>query len=237
MKVAVIGYGAMGRLVCEELGDEVVAIIAKESPQNYISLFDYNKEIDVIIDFSNPENLDMIYDYAKLHKTKVIFATTGFNEKEINKINDLSKYTPVLRSANFSLGVILLNRLVKEITPILQDDFDIEVIEAHHNKKLDSPSGTARMLIDSIQNSKNGNLVYGRVGNSKRQKNDVGVHSLRGGTIVGDHEVKYCGIDEVITLKHEAHSKKIFVKGAIYAAKWIINKDSGLYNMENVLFD
>lgn len=234
MKACVIGYGAMGRLISSILDSELACNVAIEC--DYKTLRDAKEDFDVIIDFSNPANLDMILDYENEFKKPIVFATTGYTDTQIKQIEELALTTPVLRSANFSLGVILLNRLVKEITPILKDDFDIEVVEAHHNKKVDSPSGTAKMLLKSITDETNYKVVAGRDGISKREKAEVGVHSLRGGTIVGEHEVLYCGEDEIITLKHSAHSKKIFANGAIKAARFLIDQKAGLYDMEDVLF-
>lgn len=234
MKACVIGYGAMGRLISSILGSELACNVAIEC--DYKTLRDAKEDFDVIIDFSNPANLDMILDYENEFKKPIVFATTGYTDTQIKQIEELALTTPVLRSANFSLGVILLNRLVKEITPILKDDFDIEVVEAHHNKKVDAPSGTAKMLLKSITDNTGYKVVAGRDGISKREKAEVGVHSLRGGTIVGEHEVMYCGEDEIITLKHSAHSKKIFANGAIKAARFLIDQKAGLYDMEDVLF-
>lgn len=232
MKACVVGYGAMGHIISDMLESELSCNVSIELP--YKTLDDPKEDFDVIIDFSNPKNLDMIYNYVKEHHTPVVLATTGYIDDDLNKIKDLSNYAPVLQSANFSLGVILLNKLVKEVTPILED-FDIEIIEAHHNKKVDSPSGTAKMLLNSAKNSDT-IITHGRDGYSPRDKKEIGVHSVRGGTIVGEHEVLYCGNDEVLSLKHTAQSKKIFAVGAIKAAKWLINKENGLYNMEDVLF-
>lgn len=234
MKAVVVGYGAMGKILCNMLADELVCPVAIECENK--SLFDVKEDFDVVIDFSNPANLDMIYDYCKQNKKPVVFATTGYTDEQLTKINDLSKYAPVLRSANFSLGVILLNRLVKEVTPILKDSFDIEITEAHHHNKVDAPSGTAKMLLKSVVDATEFTPVYGRDGYSPRKPNEVGVHAIRGGSIVGEHEVMYCGEDEIISLKHSAHSKKIFAVGAIKAAKWLCDKEIGFYDMENVLF-
>jgi len=235
MKAVVVGYGAMGHIIADMLKekDELCDVVALECEHK--NLNELEDDFDVIIDFSNPANLDMIIDYSKKNKKPVVFATTGYSEEQLEKINELSKTSPVLRSANFSLGVILLNRLVKEATPILKD-FYIEIVEAHHNKKVDSPSGTAKMLLKSVVDATGYEAIYGRNGYSPRQKNEIGVHSLRGGTVVGEHEVNYYGVDEVISLKHSAHSKKIFAVGAIKAAKWLVNKNAGFYNMEDVLF-
>lgn len=234
MKACVVGYGAMGKIISEMLGDDLFLNVALECEnKNFDNVKD---KIDVIIDFSNPKNLDMIYDYSLKTKTPVVFATTGYSDSELKKIDELSKSVPVLRSANFSLGVILLNKLVKMATPILKDGYDIEIIEAHHNKKLDAPSGTAKMLLKSVLDETGYDVKPGRDGYSPRSKNEVGIHAVRGGTIVGEHEVLFCGTDEVITLKHSAQSKKIFATGAIKAAKWLKDKPVGFYDMEDVLF-
>ncbi len=235
MKVCVVGYGAMGHIICDLLKDELAYPVALEC--EYKTLDETDKKFDCIIDFSNPANLDMIIDFAKKYKKPVVFATTGYTDEQINKINDLANYVPVLRSANFSLGVILLNRLVKQITPILKDDFDIEIIEAHHHNKVDSPSGTANMFLNSVVDATNFKPNYERFGYSLRKPNEIGVHSIRGGSIVGEHEIMYCGEDEVITLSHKAQSKKIFAVGAIKAAHFLVNQEIGLYDMEDVLFN
>lgn len=236
MKVGLVGYGAMGKIVAELLGDDLACVVAKEYENGLKSLFDYKEKLDCIIDFSNPSNLDMILDYAVVFKTPCVLATTGFSDAQIEKINNASKDIAILRSANFSLGVILMNKLVKEMTAVLKDGFDIEVIEKHHNRKLDAPSGTAKMLISSIEESTNYHTVCGREGISKREPNEIGVHSIRGGSIVGEHEVLFCGNDEVLSIKHEAHSRKIFGVGACKAAKFLKDKKNGLYDMEDILF-
>ena len=233
MKAVVVGYGAMGKILAEMLGNDLADVVAIECENK--KLDDVKVPFDVIIDFSNPANLDMIVDYVKKTKKPVVFATTGYTEEQNNKIMELSKVAPVLKSANFSLGVIVLNRLVKEVTPLLEG-YDIEVIEAHHNKKKDAPSGTAKMFLKSIVDATGYDVNVGRSVICPRTKNEVGVSAIRGGTIVGEHEVMYCGEDEVITLKHSAYSKKIFANGAIKAAKWLCDKGAGLYDMEDVLF-
>ncbi len=233
MKACVVGYGAMGKIISEMLGDDLFLNIALECEnKNFDNVKD---KIDVIIDFSSPFNLDMICDYVSKTKTPVVFATTGYSKEQLDKINELSKIAPVLRSANFSLGVIVLNRLVKEVTPLLEG-YDIEIIEAHHNKKVDAPSGTAKMLLKSAMDATGYDAKMGRNGYCPREKNEIGVSAVRGGTIVGEHEVMYCGNDEVITLKHSAQSKKIFATGAIKAARWLKDQKPGFYDMEDVLF-
>lgn len=237
MNVALVGYGTMGQIVHKNMdpNDKLVGIVSI----GYLeSLFDINEKIDVIIDFSHPANLNMICDYVKKNHTPIVIATTGYSNEQIEQINDLSNYAPVLYSSNFSLGVILLNRVIREVTPILKDKFDIEVIEKHHNKKIDAPSGTAKMLVNTMLSQGEFDVVYGREGSSKRTPNkEIGVHAVRGGTIVGEHSVIFAGNDEVLEFKHEAHSKAIFAVGAVAGSKWIVNKDNGLYNMEDVLFN
>ena len=236
MNVALVGYGAMGQMVHKNFTPDM-NLVGKVGLGELKSLFDIKEHIDVIIDFSNPVNLELICDYAKKNNTPVVIATTGYSDEQKEMIRDLSKYVPVLWSSNYSLGVILLNRLVREITPILKDSFDIEVIEAHHNKKIDAPSGTAKMLVNSIKEAGDFKVVNGREGISKREPyKEIGVHAVRGGTIVGEHEVIYAGEDEIITLKHSAQSKAIFAVGAIKGAKWLVSKKPNLYNMEDVLF-
>ncbi|MDE6946699.1 MAG: 4-hydroxy-tetrahydrodipicolinate reductase [Anaeroplasmataceae bacterium] len=234
MKICVVGYGAMGKLVCEMAKEELAYPVALECEYKTLEATDH--KFDCIIDFSNPANLDMILEYAEKYQKPVVFATTGYTEEQLKQIKELSKKVPVLRSANFSLGVILLNRLVKEITPILKDDFDIEIVEAHHHHKVDSPSGTAKMLLESAIECTQFTPNYERVGYSPRKPHEIGVHSIRGGSIVGEHEVLYCGSDEVITLKHSAQSKRIFAVGALKAAHFLEKASIGYYTMEDVLF-
>ena len=235
MKACLVGFGAMGKIVAEVLGDDLACIVAKETKIK--TLDQTNGDFDVIIDFSHPDNLEMIINYAKTHYKPVVFATTGYSEDDLVDIRELARHVPVLQSSNFSLGVILLNRLVKQITPILKNEFDIEIIEAHHHFKVDAPSGTAKMLLKSAESSTDYKPCYGRKGVCPRKPNEIGVHAVRGGTIAGEHEVLYCGEDEVLSLKHSAHSKKIFAVGAIKAAKFLVQNGVGYYDMEDVLFD
>lgn len=191
---------------------------------------------DVIVDFSHYSRLDTLLDYAVDRGLPLVIATTGYSDEILKKIEDSSKKIPILLSSNMSLGINLLQDILEKITPILYPNYDIELIEKHHNKKIDSPSGTAKTLLEVIK--KNIDEVieekYGRVGMEKREKNEIGVHSLRGGTIVGEHSVLFCGNDEIIELKHTALSKKIFAEGALQGAKFIIEKEPGLYSMKDI---
>ncbi len=202
----------------------------------YPKMNDINEDADVIIDFSHHSTLNDVLTFAIKTKTPLVIATTGYNEDELNKIKGASKIIPIFHSSNMSLGVNVLLKLVKEATKMLSN-FDIEVIEKHHNKKVDAPSGTAIMIANAAKDVlPNIEYNYGRYGRkAKRSENEIGIHALRGGTIVGEHDVIYAGHDEVVELKHIAQSKDIFAKGSITAAKYLVNQIPGYYNMDNML--
>lgn len=236
MRVALVGYGTMGQIVEKKLLEKGHVVSGIVSLGMCEDLEELNTEFDVIIDFSHPSFLPMILKYVKAHNTPLVVATTGYSEEEVAQIKECAKEHPIVYTANFSLGVTVFEEVLKQITPILKDTFDIEVIEKHHNKKVDAPSGTAKMLVEAIDPEHEYDRVYGRSGVSKRQKNEISVHAIRGGTIVGEHSVIFAGEDEVFEIKHEAHSKNIFVNGAIRAAEFLVDKPAGLYIMHDVLF-
>ena len=193
---------------------------------------------DVIIDFSNVAVLDSLLKFAIDKNIPVVLATTGYNEQQIAKIKDTANKIPVFFTANMSLGVNLLLSLAKYAASILGGDFDVEIVEKHHNQKLDAPSGTALMLANAVNEVFDDKYSYEYDRHSKRQKrtkNEIGIHAVRGGTIVGEHDVIFAGHDEVITLSHSAQSKEVFAAGALKAAKFIVGKPTGLYNMGNIL--
>lgn len=225
---------------------KIVAGLDKEPTKHennfpvYHTANECQEKADVIIDFSHYSAFQEVMSLAKKHKTPLVMATTGLTKEDESQLEQLSKELPVFRSANMSLGVNVIMDLIQRATKALGDDFDIEIVEAHHNKKIDSPSGTALMLargIDEAMNKKT-NFVYGRHGKEeKRMQNDVGIHAIRGGTIVGEHSVLYAGEDEVIEIKHTALSKTIFAAGSVKAAKYIATKETGLYDMKQLLQD
>lgn len=194
---------------------------------------------DVIIDFAAAVAVDKLLDYSVKHKIPVVLCTTGLSEAQIAKVEEASKKVAVLRSANMSLGINTLMKLLKEAANIFAPaGYDIEIVEKHHNQKVDAPSGTAIALADSINEARNNEYeyVYDRSQvRKKRDKRELGISSVRGGTIVGEHEVIFAGVDEVIEFKHTAYSKSVFAKGAVEAGKYLAGKSAGLYNMSDVI--
>lgn len=204
----------------------------------YKTFEEVSETVDVIIDFSNPASLDGLLSYALKNNTPSVICTTGFSDDEIKKINSASEKIAVFYSGNMSLGVNLLIELAKQATKVLGNDFDIEIVEKHHNLKVDAPSGTALMIADGISEEleKEPQYVYDRHNYRRRRaKNEIGIHAIRGGTIVGEHDVIFAGHDEVVTISHQSQSKELFATGAINAAVFLKDKGAGLYNMSQML--
>jgi len=201
--------------------------------------FDQIKEKpDVIIDFSNPAILSSLLDYAISNKIPVVVATTGYSQEQIEQIKKASEEIPVFFTFNMSLGINLLSLLLKKCAEVLGEGYDVEIIEKHHNQKIDAPSGTTIMLAQAVSEALpyEPEYVYDRHSvRKKREKNEIGIHAVRGGTIVGEHEVIFAGKDEVITLSHSAASKEVFAVGALRAAKFIASKPAGMYDMNKML--
>jgi len=193
---------------------------------------------DVLIDFSHPACFDAVSGYCKNNGIPLVMATTGLSEEQNKALDELSLAIPVFKTANMSLGVNLIVNLVKKAAQILEDSFDIEIVEKHHNQKIDAPSGTALMIADEISSvlSASPEYVYDRHSvRKKRSKKEIGIHAVRGGTIVGEHEVIFAGNDEIIEIKHTAMSKEVFAVGSIKAAKYIKNMFPGMYSMKNIM--
>lgn len=239
--------GRMGKVITNEVAKledcKIVAgvdLVANESADFPIfkSFNDIDCDADVIIDFSNPALLDSLLDYVKKASIPVVIATTGYNTEQTETIKNAAKEAPIFFSFNMSLGVNLLIELSKKAACVLGDSFDIEIVESHHNQKLDAPSGTAVMIADGIQSvlDEEHELVYDRHQNrKKREKTEIGIHAIRGGTIVGEHSVIFAGHDEIITLSHSARSREIFAVGSIKAAIFMVGKPNGLYSMSNLI--
>lgn len=193
-----------------------------------------SKKPDVIIDYSRPEALEKLLAYCTETKTPAVLATTGYSEEQMARMKAASEKVAIFSSFNMSLGIQLLIALSKKAAAVLGPNFDIEIIEKHHNRKVDAPSGTALMLADAVAQGKH--PVYSRhERKAPRDPDEIGIHSVRGGTIVGEHEVLFAGPDEVISLKHTAASKRVFAEGSLNAAFFVAGQPAGLYNMEDLL--
>lgn len=212
--------------------------IANEYPV-FESIEKCDVDADVVIDFSNAAAIDRLLDYCVEKKMSVVLCTTGLTEEQLQKVEEASKETAVLKSANMSLGINMLMKLLQDATKVLAPaGFDIELVEKHHNQKVDAPSGTALALADSVNEALNNEYAYNfdrSKERKKREKKEIGVVSVRGGTIVGEHEVIFAGADEVIEFKHTAYSKAVFGKGAVEAAKFLGGKPAGKYDMSDVI--
>jgi len=197
-----------------------------------------DENIDIVIDFSHPSAFNNTLNYCIANKKPLVMATTGLSKEQHIKLIDVSKIIPVFFSANMSIGINLIMSLCKNAAKFLDNTFDIEIIEKHHNQKLDAPSGTALAIADTINNTFNNNkqYIYSREQNRKKRGiNEIGIHSIRGGSIVGEHTVIFAGPNEIIEIKHEALSKDIFARGALKAALFLRNKPIGFYNMESII--
>ncbi|MDO4332639.1 MAG: 4-hydroxy-tetrahydrodipicolinate reductase [Eubacteriales bacterium] len=249
--VKVIMHGCNGKmgqvitkLIEEDSEIEIVAgVDVSDHIQNaypvYTSLSSCDAEADAVIDFASAKAVDALLDYCVERQIPCVLCTTGLSEEQLAHVKEASQKVAVLRSANMSLGVNLLMKLLKEASPVLAEaGFDIEIVEKHHNLKVDAPSGTAIALADAVNDAfeEKYEYVYDRSERRERRpKKEIGISAVRGGTIVGDHDVIFAGADEVITFSHRAYSKAVFGKGAIQAAKYMKGKPAGLYNMSNVI--
>lgn len=249
MKILLHGCnGRMGQVLSRLIGEasdmEVTCGVdtnpdkIKNSYPVYSSLSEVNEHVDLLIDFSNHSSIGSILEFGLKKNMPLIICTTGFTPEEKNMMVDASKSIPVFNSANMSIGVNVLISLVKQAARALEEGFDIEIIEKHHNQKLDSPSGTALMIADAINGSltEKSEYVYGRHSKTqKREKKEIGIHAIRGGAIVGEHQVIFAGGGEVIEVNHNALSRDVFGYGALAAARFMSGKGPGMYDMYDVL--
>ena len=237
--------GKMGATLREllkgESGAKAVCGVDIHTPENvhipiYKTFKEVKEKVDVIIDFSSPAVLSDELEWAVKNNVPVVLGSTGFSDEQLKIIENTSKKIAIFKTANFSLGVNILMKLVREAAEVLGDKFDIEIIEKHHSLKADAPSGTALMLAESA-NTDNKNYLYGRDKDTGKRQKEIGIHAVRGGTIVGEHDVLFAGEDEIITLSHSARSRTVFAAGALRAGAWLIGKPAGLYNMDDLLGD
>ncbi len=240
-------FGRMGRVITDLVsGRDDCAIVAGvdlksdvASYPTYTSIADVEEEADVILDFSHPTLLTDALGYSAAHGAlPLVLCATGYSAEQVSALKEASKIQPIFYSRNMSLGINLLIELSKKAAKVLGDGFDIEIIEKHHNQKIDAPSGTALMLADAIASVRDGESEYMYDRHSQRKKRDkaeIGIHSVRGGTIVGEHEVVFAGNHEVITLSHSAQSRELFATGAISAVLYMSGKAPGLYDMSDMI--
>lgn len=240
--------GAMGQVIAGLAQKDPQVVIAagvdlnteqKQDFPVYASLEEVKEDVDVVVDFASAKAVDGLLDYCGKHRIPVVLCTTGLSEEQIGRVKETSVMTAVLRSANMSLGVNLLFKLVAEAAKTLSAArFDMEIVEKHHNQKMDAPSGTALALADAANEAVGNTCHYVYDRSQRREKRDpmeIGISAVRGGSIVGEHDVIFAGTDEVITIRHTAYSKAIFGKGALAAAVYLAGREPGMYTMADVI--
>lgn len=247
VKVLLNGCGGkMGKSIIDSSAKfpniEIIAGIDKFSKDASFPVFsspeEVNIEYDVLLDFSRADALNGLLALTEKTNKPLIICSTGFTDEEVSLINEKSKTLPLFRSGNMTLGINLIASLLKKVAPILYGNYDIEIIEKHHNQKVDSPSGTALLLGDAIREvlPEETHYEHGRDGNKKREKTEIGVHAVRGGSIVGDHDVIFAGAGEVIEISHKAISRDVFAVGALKACEYMATiSKPGLYDMNDVI--
>ena len=239
MKILVYGAGVMAQYVKESIinsNNEFIGFIDPLGNGNFENFESKKLEYDAIIDFSHFSLIEDVLNAALLKKVPLVIATTGHTKEQLDSIENASTEVPIIKATNTSFGVTIVNEVVAFATRLLKD-FDIEIIEKHHNRKIDAPSGTAMTLLEKVEENLDGNynIVYGRKDYSKRTEKEIGVHAIRGGNIVGEHTVVYAKNDEIIEIKHEALSRKMFSDGAVKAVMYLNGKSAGKYTMKDVL--
>ncbi|MDO4330492.1 MAG: 4-hydroxy-tetrahydrodipicolinate reductase [Lachnospiraceae bacterium] len=240
--------GAMGQVIAGIVEQDPEIVIAAGVDINtvqkndfpvYASLAEVKEEADVIVDFASAKAVDSLLDYCRAQSVPVVLCTTGLSREQLDKVQEVSGDVAVLRSANMSLGVNTLFKLVAEAAKVLAAaGFDMEIVEKHHNQKMDAPSGTALALADALNEAMDHSYHYVYDRSQRREKRDakeIGISAVRGGSIVGEHDVIFAGKDEVVTFSHTAYSKAVFAKGAVEAAKYLAGKGAGLYTMADVI--
>ena len=235
MNIFLSGYGKMGHMVQElavARGWSVIGHADIDCPENYETA----PKADVCIDFSGVGAQKALAAYIRRTKTPLLSGTTGLTEPDFDVLRDLSKEVPVIWTANYSTGVAVLKKLLREYAPVL-GDWDKEIVELHHNQKVDAPSGTAKQLLQAIDPDGTALVVHGREGMcGKRKENEIGVFSLRGGTVAGEHTVCFFGEDECLEFTHKAQSRRVFAAGAVRAAEALADKPAGFYTLEELIF-
>ena len=234
MNILISGMGQMGqkiRSLAEARGDKVLALV----DLMHLDLLDALEPADVVIDFSHPDNLSWAAEYARTNECPLVCGTTGLTEDHMALLKDLSADVPVFYSSNYSYGVAALLRILETAAALLADSFDMELVETHHRKKQDAPSGTAKSILQVLNPDKDYEQIYGREGFTGPRGKVIGVHALRGGTEAGEHTVYFFGDNETITISHHAQDRAIFASGALRAADFVYCSAPGLYGMKDLM--
>ena len=236
MKIVLTGYGRMGHMieeVAQEKGHEVIGRVDVTNVSDLKTM----PAADVVIDLSHPAMLPALAEYVKRTGAALVSGTTGYDEKHMEVLQGLCEYAPVVHSANYSMGIALFRHILEQLPQALLENFDIEILEKHHNKKVDAPSGTAKMLLAALDPEHEKRVVTGREGMcGARTKDEIGVMALRGGTVAGEHTVYLFGEDETLSITHTASSRRIFAAGAVNAAIALAGRDKGWYQLDDILF-
>ena len=237
MNILLIGYGRMGRLLEQTAlaaGDKIAGAVDVD---NLEQLPELGRRADVAMDFSAPAALPAVAEFVRASGPPLLSGVTGLSREELAVFDELGRYAPVIHSANYSLGIAVFRRTLEAVSGVLKPDFDIEIVETHHNQKADAPSGTAKLLLEAVDPDHAYTPVYGRQGLcGKRDAREIGVHALRGGTEAGTHTVSFFGPDEVFEITHRASSRQIFVNGALHTARRLAALPKGRYQLQDILF-
>lgn len=236
IRVALCGYGHMGKLLQQSIKhhcDMEIVMIVNHSNEH--ELYQLKQPPDLIFDFSHPDYFRIVSRYVKYSGCALLSGTTGLSTAQYDHLKSLGNYAKVLYSANYSLGTAVMLKVLREITPILEDDFDMEIVELHHNQKIDAPSGTAKMMLEAIDPHHRYHTESLESPENMQCYKKIGIHSLRGGSSAGEHSIMYLGNDEKLEIKHTAISRQIFVKGALKAAYWLLQKPFGYYQLEQMI--
>ncbi len=236
MKLALIGYGRMGQMVEACAAQQPDLSVCGIVDEGYLASLESVKNPDVAIDFSFPGDMEGVLAIAARRAIPLVIGRTGLTAAEEALILMAARRVPIVWSSNFSPGVAVMRRVAQIMTEALGGAYDIEIVEAHHRNKADAPSGTANLLLAAVNPDGGHPVVYGRAGVTQRQPGEIGVHTLRGGTVCGEHSVLFYGEDEELSLTHRAQSRAIFARGALLAARFAVTQPPGLYTMEQVLF-
>ena len=236
IKIVLMGHGKMGRMLDELIAHEADMQVTGIVDVNASASLDAAGDCDVAIDFSYPGNLDALLADAQRRSVALVIGTTGLTAEQEEAIRAAARHIPIVYAQNYSMGVTVLRRALRAVADALRTDFDIEIVETHHNQKVDAPSGTAKMLLRAVDPAGEYEVKGGREGMTGKRGHEIGMHALRGGTVAGEHSVHFFGAQEELEFRHRADSREIFAHGALKAARFVVRQKPGLYDMDDVLF-